>query len=112
MLRVIIILINGSPSGFFSSSCGLRYKNPLLLLLFVVVKKALSRMMTAIVDKRLLSGFLVGSWNNEDLLVFHLLFVDDTLIFCETNSELLRLVRCILCFEAVLGLKINLKKHI
>jgi hypothetical protein len=105
------ILINGSPSGFFSSSRGLRQGDPLSPLLFVVVMEALSRMMTATVDRGLLFGFSVGSRNNEELLVSHLLFADDTLIFCEANSEQLRHLRCIfLCFEAVSGLKINLAK--
>jgi hypothetical protein len=72
------ILINGSPSGFFSSSRGLRQGDHLSLLLFVVVMEALSRMMSATVDMRLLSGFSVGSRNNEELIVSHLLFADDT----------------------------------
>jgi len=72
--------------------------------------KALSRMMSFTVDKRLLSGFLVGSRNNEEIIMSHLLFVDDTLIFCEADCEKLRHLWCLLCFEVVLGLKINLSK--
>jgi hypothetical protein len=49
--------------------------------LFVVVMEALSRMMTATLDRGLLSSFSVGSRNNEELLVSRLLFADDTLIF-------------------------------
>lgn len=50
--------------------------------------EALSRMMTVTVDGGLLSRFLVGARNNDELLVCHLLFVDDTLIFCESNCDL------------------------
>jgi hypothetical protein len=76
-----------------------------------MVMEALSRMMTTTVDWGLLSGFSVGLRNNEELLVFHLLFADDTLIFCEANSEQLRHLGIIfLCFEAVSGLMINLTK--
>jgi hypothetical protein len=42
--------------------------------------------------------------------VLHLLFVDDTLIFYEANCEQLCNLRCLLCFEAVSGLKVNLTK--
>jgi len=37
----------------------------------------------------------MGSRNNEELLVYHVLFADNTLIFCDSNSEQLRHLRCI-----------------
>jgi hypothetical protein len=43
--------------------------------------------------------------------VTHLLFADDTLIFCEANCEQFRHLRCLFLFcEAVLRLKFNLAK--
>jgi hypothetical protein len=45
----------------------------------------MSRMLFATVDRGLLSGFTVGSKNNEELLVSHLLFADDALVFCEAS---------------------------
>jgi hypothetical protein len=97
--------------GFFCSSRGLRQGDPLSPLLFVVVMEALSRMLSSSVERGLLSGFSVGSRNNEAMIVSHLLFADDTLIFCEPNVEHFRDLRCLfLCFEAVSGLKINLSK--
>jgi hypothetical protein len=105
------ILINGSPSGFFGSSRGIRQGDPLSPLLFVVVMEALSRMLSSSVERGLLSGFSVGSRNNEALIISHLLFADDTLILCEPNVTHFRDLRCLfLCFEAVSGLKINLSK--
>lgn len=71
------ILINGSPSGFFRSSHGVRQGD----LLFVVVVGALSRIMTPTKDRGLLFGFWVGLRNNEEMLVSNLLFADDTLSF-------------------------------
>jgi hypothetical protein len=52
----------------------------------------------------------VGSRNNEEIIVSHLLFADNTLIFCEADCEKLHHLWCLLCFEAVLVLKINLSK--
>jgi len=89
-----------------SSSRGLRQGDPLSPLLFVLVMEVLSRMLSATVESRRLSGFSVGSKYQEDMLVSHLLFADDTLIFCEPNAEQFRDLRCLLlCFEAVSGLK-------
>jgi hypothetical protein len=45
-------------------------------------------MMTATMNTTLLSRFLVGSRNNEEMLMYHILFVDNTLFFCEANYEL------------------------
>jgi len=42
-------------------------------------------MLYTTLDRGLLSGFSMGSRNHEAMVVSHLLFVDDTLIFCETN---------------------------
>jgi hypothetical protein len=43
----------------------------------------------------LLSRFSVGSRNNEELPVSHLLFADGTLILCDANSEQLPHLRYI-----------------
>jgi hypothetical protein len=68
---------------------------------------AFSRMMTAAVERGLMSGFSVGLRDQEEMVVSHLLFADDTVIFCEPNVEQVRNLRCVLlCFEAVSGLKI------
>jgi hypothetical protein len=103
------ILVNRTPSGFLKSSRGLRQGDPLSPFLFVV--EALSRMLIAALDQGNLTGFSVGSRESESLVVNHLLFADDTLIFCGVQEEQIRHMRCIfLCFEAVSGLRINLGK--
>jgi hypothetical protein len=58
------ILVNGTSLKFFSSFRGLRQKDPLSLLLFVVVMEALSWMMIATMDRGLLIGFSMASRNN------------------------------------------------
>lgn len=55
-----------------------------------------------------LRGFEVG---HGGVLISHLQFADDTMIFCDANVGRLDYLRCILvCFQAVLGLNINLSK--
>jgi len=56
-----LILVNGSPIGFFSSSYGLRQWDPLSPLLFVFVMEALSRIIFVGVNGGLLEGFTVGN---------------------------------------------------
>jgi hypothetical protein len=87
--------------------------DPLSPSLFVLEIEAFSRMMNVTVKRELLTRFLMGSRHSEALEVSHLLFVDDTFIFCEPKVEQLRDLRCLLlCFEAVSELKINLLKSV
>jgi hypothetical protein len=102
------VLVNGSPEGFFDSSRGIRQGDPLSPLLFVFVMEALSRMLSAGINDGLLEGFKVGN-----VTVSHLLFADDTLIFCKDNPDQLAYLRGIfLLFEAASGLKVNLAKSV
>jgi hypothetical protein len=105
------ININGLPSGFFLSSRGLRQGDPLSTLLFVLVMEAFNRMIYATVDSGRLLGFSVGSSTQDAMMVSHLLFADDTLIFCDPIDDQIRDLRCLLlCFEPASGLRINLSK--
>lgn len=98
------VLVNGSPTGFFSSSCGLRQNDQLSPFLFVIVMEALSKMITATVDRGFLSSFSMGS-RPPAVTISHLLFVDATLVFCGANpNHLCHLRVLLLFFEAVSGL--------
>jgi hypothetical protein len=105
------VLINGSPSGFFGSSRGVRQGDPLSPFLFVLVMEAFSRMIGAIYSRGLISGFAVGSRDHDRVEVSHLLFADDTLVFCSADdSQISYMGALLVCFEAVSGLKVNLTK--
>jgi hypothetical protein len=107
------VLINGVPSGFFGCSRGVRQGDPLSPFLFVLVMEAFSRMLGAFTERGLISGFSVGSSGQDRVNVYHLLFADDTLVFCGANTSQIRHLGALLvCFEAVAGLKVNLSKSI
>jgi hypothetical protein len=105
-----LILINGSPHGFFGSSRGLRQRYPLSPLLFVLVIDAFSRMLSRAMEGGFLSGFRVDNRNNSPLEISHLLFANDTLIMCDADvDQIHNLDHSLLCFEAISGLKVNLQ---
>ena len=108
---IFSILINGTPHGFFGSSRGLWQCNPLSPLLFVLVMEAVGKMLDKTVHEGCLSGFSVGVSAGRSLMVSHLFFADDTLIFCDANINQMLILRMVLIwFEAVFGLKVNLGK--
>ena len=73
--------------------------------------EAIGKMLDKAVQEGRLSGFNVGVSAERSMLVSHLLFADDTLIFCDANIDnLLILCLVLIWFEAVSGLKVNLGK--
>ena len=64
--------------------------------------EALSCMLDVAAAAGQFSGFFVGSTPSTSMMVSHLLFVDDTLIFCDVNPNQLITLREILTrFEKV-----------
>jgi hypothetical protein len=54
-----LVLVNGIPTDFLSSSRGLTLGDPMFLMLFVIVMKALGRMISMEMSLGLLSTFSV-----------------------------------------------------
>ena len=84
------ILINGSPSGFFRSSKGLRQGDPLSPYLLLFAMEALIWLLSCARNGGFISSFKMGGRGREGLIVSHLLFADDTLIFCDADAEQLQ----------------------
>ena len=102
------VLINGSPSRQFRASRGLRQGCPLSPLLFNLVAEALSCLLHSVVSLNLFKDIKVGS---DDVMVSHLQFVNDTLIFYESIMEqILNVKRVLRCFQIMSGLNINFFK--
>jgi hypothetical protein len=90
-----------------------RQGDPLSPSLFVIVMEALSRMIAAAIDNGRLSGFLVGLRLSELVDISHLLFADDTMVFCGVNSDHIQSIHALfVCFEAVSGLKVKMAKFV
>ena len=54
-------------------------------MLFDIVMEAISRMLDVAASTGQLSGFSVGGTTGSSVMVSHLLFADDTLIFCDAE---------------------------
>ena len=105
------VLVNRSPPGFFGSFRGLRQGNPLSHLIFLLVMEVLSRILKKTENSSLLHGFHVGPVNSIRVCISHLLFVDDTILFCDASRDQLLAIRLALsCFQAFTSLKVNVGK--
>lgn len=95
----------------FESSRGLCQGDLLSPMLFVIVMDALSRLMDRAVNGGYVSGFSVVTSKVSSLMISHLLFADDTLIFYDANYNHIENLRSVFTwFEVVFGLKVNLSK--
>ena len=81
------MLVNGSPTDFFGSSRGLRQGDSLSPLLFLVMMEVFTRMVKRMEGVGLLSGFRADGRRGGRECVSHLLFADDTILFCDAEME-------------------------
>lgn len=78
------MLVNGSPTAEFIPEKGLRQGDSLSPFLFNLVAEGLNMLMERARSLGLVRGVVVGK---VEVVVTHLQFADDTIIFCEVNME-------------------------
>ena len=62
-------------------------------------------------QKDWIKGFNIGNQSGVNLQISHLLYADDTLIFCDAKAEQVSYIKVVLViFEAVSGLAVNWAK--
>ena len=62
-------------------------------------------------EEGLIRGFRAGCNAADGLRISHLLYADDTILFCDVDPDQLLYLRMVLtCFEAVIGLRVNMAK--
>ena len=78
------ILINGAPTGFIKPTRGIRQGDPLLPFLFLLCTEGLHGLLSQAAVRGDIHGF---SLCRRSPSLTHLLFADDSLLFCRSNVE-------------------------
>lgn len=101
------VLLNGSPTPFFTAERGLWQGCPLSPLLFLLIMEGLSRLIAA--EHR--RGRLRGIKITDNCFLTHLLFVDDVLIFLNGSmADSSTLHQVFELFQKETGMVINVQK--
>ncbi|CAN0884339.1 LINE-1 retrotransposable element ORF2 protein [Linum grandiflorum] len=104
------VLVNGEVSGFFKSSRGLRQGDSLSPFLFILVMDVLSGILGVLKDSGAIDGFCMDERTRVGE-VTHLLYADDSIVFCEAHpSQVRSILAALIVFQAITGLKVNLNK--
>nr|GEZ56084.1 putative RNA-directed DNA polymerase, eukaryota, reverse transcriptase zinc-binding domain protein [Tanacetum cinerariifolium] len=105
---LILLLVNGSPTGEFKMSRGIRQGDPLSPFLFLIAAEGINVVVNEAINNGVLKGITVG---RDRVVVSHLQYADDTIFFCDwsmiNGRNLMWLLKC---FQKASGLRTSLSK--
>ena len=102
------VLINGEPKGKIKPSRGLRQGDPISPYLFLLCSEGLSAMLKREERKGNIKGVSVCRGAPQ---LSHLLFVDDSIIFCRASIDVgLQVMKVLSDYEHESGQKLNMEK--
>lgn len=101
------ILVNGSPTPPFKLNRGLRQGDPLSPFLFNLVVESLKLLIKKGIDNHLLEGI---SLKKNGIMVSHLQYANDTIIFLPHLEFLLNIKKALILFHLASRLKVTFHK--
>ena len=104
------ILINGAPNGFIQPTRGIRQSDPVSPFLFLLCSEGLHGLLTQSALRGDIHGFSISKISPT---LTHLLFADNSLLFCRSNAkECEKVLEVLQIYEKSLGQQINKAKTI
>ncbi|GAA0187167.1 hypothetical protein LIER_34455 [Lithospermum erythrorhizon] len=101
-------MINGAPRGFIRLTRGIRQGDPLSSYLCLLCAEGLTCMIREAESRRSFSGIKISRYSPS---ISHILFGDDTIIFCKaTSSEWAKIMRILQEYEEASGQKVGRTK--
>ncbi|GLT58539.1 hypothetical protein SLA2020_314250 [Shorea laevis] len=100
--------INGNQTPFFNPQRGLRQGDPLSPYLYLFIADVLSRLLMAATANKKITGYKI---RRRSPIISHLLFADDSLVFCRATQEEVSNLQAILqLYGDVTGQRVNFSK--